>query len=271
MNRALRSPRLLGVLLFLMMGIVKLPLENHLSHSLRDQKLIPNPPALSLRDSLGQMGFAATLGGLRSLVASITYLQAYVAFERVEWGKVDSLMTLTTLLQPLEPSYWDEASWHMAYNAASNYLNDEKIRAALRQKLFRDHVQRGINILNEGLKFLPNHPRLLIKLGDIYNTESPARRSPDGRKAAEYYLAAHANGAQGFYERIAAYELAKFEDRPSQQQAYDILKRYYDQDTFNPTMRRLLPELEEKLQIPAIQRIDPQRPFSQPGRRTLRR
>ncbi len=68
------------------------------------------------------------MGGLRSLVASITYLEAYTAFEDVDWGQVDLLMTLTTRLRdPLTtPTYWEkEASWHMAYNAAAYYEQDK--------------------------------------------------------------------------------------------------------------------------------------------------
>jgi len=246
---------LIGTVLLVLLGLVQMPLEFRLSDSLREKKLIPSPPDLSLRESLGQMGFAAVLGGLRSLIASITYLQAYVAFENIEWGKVDSLMTLTTRLQPQEPLYWDDASWHMAYNAASSYQKDESLRLPLRDKLYRDYVQRGIDILNEGLTYLPDNPRLLTRLGDIYNANSASRRQPDARKAAHYYLEAYKNGAREFYERMAAYQLALLDDRESQQQAYDILRRYYDKGRYFDTMNTLFPELEEKLGIPKEKRV----------------
>ncbi|MEI6537295.1 MAG: hypothetical protein WCN98_18275, partial [Verrucomicrobiaceae bacterium] len=116
MNRKLAAFALLAAA-----GMAKLPLEQRLSDDLHAKSLLEDPVGVDMRESLGQMGFAASLGGLRSLVASITYLQAYSAFEDVDWGKVDSLMTMTTRLQPREPTYWDEASWHQAWNAASHY------------------------------------------------------------------------------------------------------------------------------------------------------
>lgn len=255
MARLLKSPHTLGILMLLVMGIVRLPVEHQLSHQLREKNLIPTPPDVSLFEALGQAGFA-TLGGLRSLAASIIYLQAYVNFEQLEWAKVDSLMSLATRLQPQEELYWDDASWHMAYNAASSYLNNTKIRSTIRQKLFREHVQRGIDILNEGLQYLPDNPRLLIKLGDIYNTSAPTSRLPDARKSAEYYLAAYKNGAQPYYERIAAYQLAKLDTPEDLKLAYEILKRHYDRGDITPSMRTVIPEIEEKLKIPVTNRLD---------------
>lgn len=255
MTTLLKSPRTLGLTLLLTLGILRLPIENHLSHQLRQQNLIPSPPDLTLIEALGQTGFA-TLGGLRSLAASIFYLQAYVAFEHLEWGKVDSLMSLTTRLQPQEDLYWDDAAWHMAYNAASSYLNNQQIRAAMRQKLFKDHVQRGINILTEGLQYLPNNPRLHIKLGDIYNSNAPTSRAPNPRKAAQHYLAAHTNGAPPYYQRIAAYQLAQLNDTHSLQQAYHILKQHHQNNNTTPTMRTIIPELEQKLHIPTTQKLN---------------
>jgi len=236
-------------------GVAKLPLEERFSEQLRAKGLLQSPVGMDMRESLGQMGFAASLGGLRSLVASITYLQAYAAFEDTDWGKVDSLMTVTTRLQPREVSYWDEAAWHQAYNAASSYLRNDKLRAALRSKLYRDHVERGVEILREGLRFLPNHPKLLAKLGMIH-----ADRQQEHRKAAEAFLSAYRNGAGSFYERRAAYELVKLNEREADKRAYEILKRYYDQGMRmkGTTIMNDLPILEERLHIPPQQRVKAQ-------------
>lgn len=238
--------------LLILIGLAKLPLENRLTATLKEQKLLDAGVDLSMRESLGQMGFAASLGGLRSLIASITYLQAYTAFENIDWGTVDSLMTLTTRLQPYEPIYWEDASWHMAYNAATHYMHKEELRSAIRNKLYRDHVLKGIAILEEGLRYLPDNPRLLCRLGDIYH-----ERKPDPRLAAECYLNAYAHGAKSFYERMGAYELVKLNDRESWEKAYAILKRYYDHGSRYASIMRDLPVLEAKLGIPEEQRIPP--------------
>lgn len=264
--------RLLALAVLVVFGLAKLPLEEAATRSLRGHGLLSKPVDLSLRESLGQMGFAASLGGLRSLVASITYLQAYSAFESVDWAKVDSLFQLTTRLQPGYGKYWEEASWHMAYNAASGYLADKKLRPAIRHQLARDHVKRGISILEEGLKFSPKEPRLWVELGNIY-----ARRgldflteewgTMDAKKAGECYLRGFQNGALAVYERFAAYEMLKSGDRNSERTAYDILKRNYDRSTRTPGLIHNLKLAEERLGIPAGQRIPDPEPAPVKGRK----
>jgi tetratricopeptide (TPR) repeat protein len=168
-------------------------------------------------------------------------------------------MTLTTRLQPTEPLYWDHASWFMAVNAASSYRRDKTLRFAIKDKLFRDHVQRGITILEEGLRYLPDDPLLLTRLGEIYRD-----RQPDPRLAAKYFREAHKHGASPFYERAAAYQMVHLGDRASWEQAYEILKRYYDMDPRYRAMASILrdlPILEERLDIPEKDRIRPPKPF----------
>ncbi len=244
--------KLTAFALFIVAGIAKLPMEQRLSDDLHAKGLLEEPVGVDMVESIGQMGLAASFGGLRSLVASITYLQAYSAFEDVDWGKVDSLMTITTRLQPREVTYWDDAAWHQAWNAASHYLRDENLRAALRQKLFNDHVERGLVIINEGLRYLPENRKLLVRLGDLY-----CDRKHDPAKSAEAYLAAYAHGALRFYERKAAYELVKVNDRAAWEHAYAILKKSYDDDLDTPSVMTNLPILEQRLDIPPEKRVKP--------------
>jgi hypothetical protein len=159
-------------------------------------------------------------------------------------------MTLTTRLQPREAGYWDEASWHMAYNAASFYERTEP-NEVIRNRLFRDYVHRGVSILHEGLRFLPGNKKLLMTLG-----KTCAERERDPRKAAEFLLKAYHAGAGDFYERQAAYQLAQLSDRPSWEKSYEILKRYYDAGLKKKgtTIMQLLPVLEERLGIPPEKR-----------------
>lgn len=233
-------------------GIGKLPWEERFAGELRARALLQEPVGGDLREGLGQAGFAAALGGLRSLVASVTYLQAYAAFEETDWGRVDSLMTITTRLQPREAGYWDEAAWHQAYNAASFYLRDPGLRAVIRNRLFRELVERGVEILEEGLRFLPGHPRLLTRLGMVF-----ADRQQDPRKAAEAFLRAYEHGANSFFERRAAYELFKLNEPEANRKAYEILKRYYDggMRMRGTTIMEMLPVLEERLGVPPGQRV----------------
>lgn len=262
--------KLLAIAVLAVFGLAKLPVEELATQSMRSHGLLSKPIDLSLRENLGQMGFAASLGGLRSLVASITYLQAYTAFENVDWAKVDGLFQLTTRLQPGYGRYWEEASWHMAYNAASSYLFDKKIRPAIRHQLARDHVQRGIEILNEGLRFSPNEPHLWVELGSIYarrglNIITEQWETMDAKKAGECYLRGFKNGALPVYERLGAYQLLKAGDMESTRTAYDILKRNYDHSTRTPGLIHNLKLAEARLDIPEAQRVADPEPKSARG------
>ena len=125
------NPRLLGILILLAFGALKVPLEDRLTLSMRAGGLQLPPPQLGWQENFGQM-MLSTLGGLRNVVASITYLQAFTAaFDDRDWGTADTLMTMTTRLQPTEPIYWDHASWFMAFNAASSSLRCSESNAFL--------------------------------------------------------------------------------------------------------------------------------------------
>ncbi|MES2598119.1 MAG: hypothetical protein V4662_22485 [Verrucomicrobiota bacterium] len=242
--------KLQALIVLLLLGAVRLPVEQFVTQYYRTTGLLSAPLSLGLRENLSQMGFAASLGGLRSLVATITYLRAYREWENVNWAKVDSLMQLTTSLQPRFQNYWDEASWHMAYNAASSYLYDEKIEPMVRGKLYEEHVQRGINILKEGLRYLPDEIRLWNSLAEIYE-----RRSHEPKLAAEAYLEVYRLSRNDRYARFAAYQYAQTADPLLWRKAYDLLRASYEKKQRTPSLIENLKTLEQRLNIPYPQRI----------------
>lgn len=242
--------KLQALAVIILLGIIKLPVEESATRYLREHKLLSPPLDMSVRDNLGQMGFAASLGGLRSLVASITYLQAYEAWTNVDWAKVDSYFRLTTSLQPRYDKYWDEAAWHMAYNAATNYLENQKLNPAVRGKLFHDHIDRGVDILQEGLKILPDSGRLWNTLAEVYS-----RRVHDPKKAGDAFLQALRVTGNTRYNRLAAYEYAKSADPALWQKAYDLLKEAYDKKQRPPSLINTLKDMEKRVKTPEAQRI----------------
>ncbi len=242
--------RLQALSVLLLLGLVKLPVEQTATATLREARLLTAMPDFGLRDQLGQMSFAAALGGLRSLVASFTYLRAYNAWENVNWAMVDSLFQITTRLQPRYEHYWDEAAWHMAYNAASYYLNDETLNPAVRGKLFHEHIRRGHDILQEGLRVLPEDPRLWNSLAELYE-----RRTYEPARAAECYLKVAEFTGNARFLRFAGYQFAQSADRAFWQRGYDLLRAAYDKNQRPPTLINTLKDLEKKLEVPAERRI----------------
>ena len=240
------------MLILLLVGAAKLPVEHALWKSRATHELELTPLTLDLRDQVGQLGFAAALSGFRAIMADILFIQAHVAWERTDWARVLLLFRQVTTLQPRVILFWDMAAWHMAWNAATAALNDpSKPRLALRVRAQREYFDLGRDFLERGIKNNPEKPQLYEALARLYRD-----KYRDHTRAAEFFgKAAEKPGAPTYAERFAAYELSYCEDREGE--AYERLLELYQrgQKERLPTLIRRLKFLEDKLNIPLDQRI----------------
>ena len=243
---------LVAVLSLAVFGAARLPMEHAISEEHRNLHFRAVDFNLDLREQLGQLGFVAALSGFRSLVADALFVQAHVAWERTEWGRVLLLFRQVTTLQPRALLFWDMAAWHMAWNASTAALNDRtQPRLALRIKAQREYFALGRDFLERGIKNNPDRPQLYEALARLYRD-----KYNDHEHAAEFFAkAASLPGAPGYTKRFAAYELAQCEGR--EREAYDQLHALYHsgENERVPTLVRRLKELEIKLDIPSDQRI----------------
>ena len=233
-------------------GVAKLPMEQAISREHRRLHFRAVDFNLDLREQVGQLGFIAALSGFRSLVADVLFIQAHVAWERTEWGRVLLLFRQVTTLQPRAVLFWDMAAWHMAWNASTAALNDPRQpRLALRIKAQREYFALGKDFLERGIKNNPDRPQLYEALARLYRD-----KYNDHEHAAEFFAkAAKLPGAPSYAKRFAAYELAQCAGR--ERDAYDRLHALYASGEKErvPTLLRHLKELEIKLDIPLDQRI----------------
>jgi tetratricopeptide (TPR) repeat protein len=240
---------ILGVLVF---GAIRMPIEHGLSQAHRESHFRAVDFNLDLRDQLGQLGFVAALSGFRSLVADAIFIQAHVAWERTEWGRVLLLFRRVTTLQPRAILFWDMAAWHMAWNASTAALNDPaQPRQALRIKAAREYFQLGKDFLERGIKNNPERPELYEAMARLYRD-----KYEDHEHASEFFdKAAELPGGHSYAKRFAAYELAQCPGR--EREAYARLRALYNRGERErlPTLLRLLKELEIQLDIPPVQRI----------------
>jgi hypothetical protein len=240
---------ILGVLLF---GAARLPMEHALSETHRELHFRAVDFNLDLREQLGQLGFVAALSGSRSLVADALFIEAHVAWERTEWGRVLLLFLQVTTLQPRALLFWDMAAWQMAWNASTAAMNDRaQPRLALRIKAAREYFQLGKDFLERGIKNNPERPELYEALARLYRD-----KYEDHEHASAFFAKAAAlPGAHSYASRFAAYELAQCAGR--EREAYDRLRALYDSGEQErlPTLLRRLKELEIKLDIPLDQRV----------------
>src|SRR5213596_550893 len=245
--------RLLLVLVTLIVvGAIKLPVERDLAVIHQQEHFRGVEFNLDLREKLGQLGFIAALSGFRSIVADMLFIQAHVAWERTEWGRVLLLFRHVTTLQPRAILFWDMAAWHMAWNASVAAMNDQKqSRLALRVKAQREYFALGKDFLERGIENNPDRPQLYEALARLYK-----EKYKDHKQASEFYAkAAGLPGAATYDRRFSAYELSYCEGQ--EREAYQRLRQIYDEGEKErlPTLITRLKFLENKLGIPQDQRI----------------
>jgi hypothetical protein len=246
------SRALLLILAIVLFGAARAPLEHRLTETHRALHFRAVDFNLDLREQLGQLGFVAALSGFRSLVADAVFIEAHVAWERTEWGRVLFLFRQVTTLQPRAILFWDMAAWHMAWNASTAAMNDSRQpREALRIKAASQYFAHGKDFLERGIKNNPERPELYEALARLYRD-----KYEDHEHASEFFAKAAAlPGGHSYAKRFAAYELAQVPGR--EREAYAQLRALYDRGEQErlPTLLRRLKELEIKLDIPPDQRI----------------
>ncbi len=146
-------------------GVARMPIEQRLSDELREAGLLPDRLEVSTRDKIGQTSAAVALGGLRTLVATFLNLRAFAFFSDQRWANVDDTYRLIVDLAPRTRYYWETASWHQAYNAASYYQNFSSMPALRRREAWRSSILRGREILEQGISNLPDDWSLHAQLG----------------------------------------------------------------------------------------------------------
>jgi len=208
---------------------------------------------LELRERIGQSAFVAALSGFRSLVASLLWVQVYVAWSRTEWGRVHALSTAVTTLQPRVWTYWDTAAWHLAWNASVDARRDPALeREALRRRAERQYWDLGRAYLERGIRHLPASWRLHERLGFLWRD-----KYRDPCAASEQYDRGSAlPGAPPYLRRFAAYELAECPGR--EREAYARLRALYVEGGVSgrkPTLLTKLRILEDHLDVSPSRRL----------------
>jgi hypothetical protein len=249
----MRWPPIVSVILLALNGAAMLPIQDRLAHEAQTAHFQKTTLDIDLRERIGQAGFLAALSGFRSPMAAILWIEAHSAWENTEWGRMAGLFDTVTTLQPRSLTYWDMASWHMAWNASTAAIHNEKQPSeALRIKAQREYFNLGRDFLERGIKNNPDRYQLYLQLAVLLRD-----KFEDHCAAAEAFnKAASFPDAPSYAARFACYELAKCTGR--EREAYDKLRALWLQGEKQrmPSLINFLRELENRLDIPAPSRID---------------
>ena len=244
--------KIIAVALLCVFGLVKIPIETKLDAEQRQAHLRKTVLDLDLRERVGQMGFLAALSGFRSPLAAYLWIEAHIAWENTEWGRMEGLFDTVTTLQPRSTLYWDMAAWHMAWNASVAAMDDPKQPSeTLRIRNQRQYFKLGRDYLERGVKNNPDkyvlYERLGILLRDKFEDHCGA--------ATAFLKASEFPEAMPYIRRLAGYEMVKCPER--EKEAYALLKSLYDKGPSErmPTLLTLLQELAKKLAVPPQDRI----------------
>jgi hypothetical protein len=242
----------IAILVLLAFGAVRMPFEAALEKERKSAFFHGAKLDLSLREKIGQMGFLAALSGFRAFVADVLYIHAHTLWQRTEWGAMKVDFDAVTSLQPRCTLFWSQASWHMAFNASVAAFNEPKQpREALRLKAQHEYWKLGEDYLLRGIENNPDVWNLYADLGLLYQL-----KFQDHCKAAEYFRKTAAfPDSPVFYHRFQYYELAGCPGH--EREAYEALLKLYREGEKEhlPTLLKTLGELQEKLNVPADQKI----------------
>lgn len=161
---------LIVVLLSLtVVGFLKRPFDDRLAANLKEQGLLSEPIKVQTWQDMGQTGLAVSLGGLRSLIASLMNLNAFEHWSEQEWFKLERSYETIVNLQPKTRYYWEAAGWHLYSNAYADYQFKPEIPDGRRRKIQQDFYKKGIRFLERGLEKLPDDPRMWQAYADAHD------------------------------------------------------------------------------------------------------
>ena len=233
----------------LILGVVRMPLENSLSEDLREAGLKRERLDIGTKDTIQQTSGALALGGMRTLVANIFNMRAHLLFEERKWDELESTYDVIVDLAPQTRHYWETGAWHLSYNAASAYLHDSDMPTLRRRETWRSFVHRGRAFLERGILNNPDdwslHASLAHMLRDPNKFLAFRDRDECLLTAAESYSKAIEHGAYTplLLERFRLYCLVRV---PGYEQDSLSLGRklYADPRHRKPTLVMLLYVME---------------------------
>ncbi|MEM9227322.1 MAG: hypothetical protein AAGA45_05085 [Verrucomicrobiota bacterium] len=210
--------------------------------------------------ALGQGLMIGLLGGFRTIIADLVFIQANSTWERKERAETEALLRLTTAIDPRPLFFWINGSRMIAYDMPVWRIREaggfDAVPRSVQDRIMKEQAERGLNYINEARAYHPDDYRIPLENGQvIYN------KIKDTERALPFYLEAYRSDGPDFAGRIYA-ELLRQLDRNDE--AYTFYRQQLTElspDT-PPQQKAIvverIRELEEELNVPALKRLPPQ-------------
>ncbi|MGB6223710.1 hypothetical protein [Haloferula sp.] len=195
-------------------GIVRMPVEQAMTKELRAQGMLSEPLDIETTKRVGQGFWAVSLGGLRTLVATVLNLRAFSYFENQQWTQLANTYETIVQLAPNTDYYWDTGSWHMAYNAAAYYQTSSDLPELRSRSEWQQWIEKGTAFLEEGTRQNPDSWYLWSRLAWLY--ADPNKLVDYEKSAAAYLKSIESGNALPFVKNGAAYALARIPGREAE-------------------------------------------------------
>ena len=150
------------MLTLVVMGVLKLPWEIKVEKEMREDSLLPPKIDIVDKNSIGQAGYAAALGGFRDVLASYYYLKAHNLSAYRNYYEMERHFSTVVKLQPRSEYYWYMSAYYIWGGAASSMRDNYALPPIDRFSLNRKYVKRGEEILENGLKYNPQSYKIAM-------------------------------------------------------------------------------------------------------------
>jgi hypothetical protein len=224
------------------------------------QKVRPCIPEIGrkeLEPTLGQGVLLGILGGLRTVVADLTWIRSYVLWERKDRPGCEALMRTACVLDPHSRYFWENTGYAIGYDLAHWEVRRRggyaKVTKEIQDRLYRAYARRGLAVIDEGLAYAKNKVSLLLcaaqlselKLGDRKMASQYYRQAAEIPRSPWYAARFHARIEWEIGSKTAAYAWYR----------QYWLSRMKDVDDGFPDDLMELREMENQLKLPLLARI----------------
>jgi hypothetical protein len=258
--------KLIAILLLVASSLLLFPLEERIRETRRE--ILGEEPQIhaAWREVIGQQAMLAMLAGFRGIVADFLYLRGHGYWEKQEWILQYKYMSMACTLQPHSITFYELASWHFAWNVSYAARVDTSLTEEERHKAEREWIEKGRDLMLEGVRNNPTNYEFYFYLGFLYGNKWRIRvNEQEGYcEAAKWYAKAYEfPDATDICGREAARNLALC---GKTEEAYKYWIKLWKEPGRGfknaPYIEYNIRELENKLNIPNEDRIFPVTPPS---------